>query len=147
MMSNFRTFLNVLKFLNGYFFEIMVRTIGGDDNTEKPRNKTIIWYHHQPFRYFISKQKTLELSQSGIGLVMSWNLAKSYYFFTNFMKPSQGISTLSQSLVKKRVISIFMKLVKRLCFCPDFCFLWIKCYFVITPMFTRMFTFWNFKSG
>ena len=42
MMSNFRTFLNVLKFLNGYFFEIMVRTIGGDDNTEKPRNKTII---------------------------------------------------------------------------------------------------------
>ena len=40
-----------------------------------------------------------------------------------------------------------MKLVKRLYFCPDFCFLWIKCYFVITPMFTRMFTFWNVKSG
>ena len=49
--------------------------------------------------------------------------------------------------LKKRVISIFMKLVKRLYFCPDFCFLWIKCYFVITPMFTRMFTFWNVKSG
>ena len=26
---------------------------------------------------FISKQKTLELSQSGIGFVMGWNLAKS----------------------------------------------------------------------
>ena len=47
----------------------------------------------------------------------------------------------------KKEFLIFMKLVERLYFCPDFCFLWIKCYFVITPMFTRMFTFWNVKSG
>ena len=33
--------------------------------------------NHIVYPDFISKQKTLELSQSGIGFVMGWNLAKS----------------------------------------------------------------------
>ena len=36
---------------------------------------------------------------------------------------------------------------KDLYFYPDFCFLLIKCYFVITPTCSRIFTFWNHQVG
>ena len=81
----------------------------------------------------------LDLWRAGIWLKVS-------IFYQFHEAKSRCLSSEPVTGKNKRVISIFMKLVKRLCFCPDFCFLWIKCYFVITPIYFRMFTFWNVKS-
>ena len=54
-----------------YINEVRMKSDSGL-NLEK-KHVSSLWIYTD----FISKQKTLELSQSGIGFVMGWNLAKS----------------------------------------------------------------------
>ena len=70
---------------------------------------------------FISKQIQLELSQSGIGFVRGWILGRlKLVLFTNFMKPSQGISVLSQPLVKKNSYLNFHEIGQKTLLLPKF---------------------------